>query len=157
MSTPCSIIVPNDKPDGKKYKWIYVHWDGTPDWTGVILHKYYNTEEKIKELISLGALSSLGPEIGTQIDMDDPFAYREVMNKQCIAYHRDRNDDLEINETNSLKDAAHFGYAYLWQNNKWNYCYGGKTSDLFKNKDFTEGLKKFDENLKRFDNFLKGN
>ena len=146
MSTPCSIIV----PEGNKYKWIYVHWDGTPDWAGVRLYMHYNTEEKVQQLIALGGLSVLDEEIGVQIDFDSS-AY-DGHGNQCVAYHRDRGDDLEINEANSLKEAAAYGYAYLWQDGKWYYCYNGRKSDLFANKDFLRGLKR--EGVKFTNNML---
>jgi len=39
---------------------IYCHYDGYLSHNGVILAKYYNNEEKIRKLISLGSLSFLG-------------------------------------------------------------------------------------------------
>ena len=134
MSTPCSIIVPN----GNKYRWIYVHYDGTPDRVGVTLYCNYKTDEKVNMLISLGALSSLGREIGEKVDFDKTDAYET--GSQCVAYFRDDDQDLEINESSSLNDACPFEFAYLWQNGKWIYYHNRRKSDLTKNKDFIRGL-----------------
>lgn len=40
---------------------IYCHWDGYLEHNGVILQKYYNTADKVEELLKLGNLSCLGP------------------------------------------------------------------------------------------------
>ena len=36
----------------------YHHWDGYPEWLGVILKQEYNTKEKVRELIDGGNMSS---------------------------------------------------------------------------------------------------
>ena len=36
----------------------YHHWDGYPEWLGVILKQEYNTKEKVAELIDGGNMSS---------------------------------------------------------------------------------------------------
>ena len=37
---------------------VYHHWDGYPEWLGVILNKHYNTDEAVRELIDGGDMSS---------------------------------------------------------------------------------------------------
>ena len=37
---------------------VYHHWDGYPEWLGVTLEEHYNTDEKVKELIDGGNMSS---------------------------------------------------------------------------------------------------
>ena len=49
---------------------IYCHWDGYPDNNGVILLEHYQDVEKIKQLIELGDISSLAPEIGEKHDFN---------------------------------------------------------------------------------------
>ena len=44
-------------PFGEKSKAIYVHWDGYPSHIMPILETYYNTPEKVEELLKLGNLS----------------------------------------------------------------------------------------------------
>ena len=41
-------------------EWIYCHWDGYYDWMGKVLYTFYSTDARVKALIGLGFLSSLG-------------------------------------------------------------------------------------------------
>ena len=47
------------REDGKVIS-IYCHWNGYTSYNGKILYKYYDTLDKVKKLIDLGSLSSLG-------------------------------------------------------------------------------------------------
>ena len=60
-------------------KGIYCHWDGYVEHNGVILQACYPSKEKVEELIGLGNISSLNETIET-----------------CVAYHRDRGEELEF-------------------------------------------------------------
>lgn len=86
------------------YKGIYCHWDGYPSNNGVLLLNNYNSLEAVKELVSMGFLSSLSKDIET-----------------CEFYQRDRNEDLDIYETNSKDDICDYfeEYTYLFENGKW--------------------------------------
>ena len=53
---------------------VYCHWDGYPEHNGKILIENYTTEEKVRELIGLGSISSLGAKIGEQ----HPFSKLEL-------------------------------------------------------------------------------
>lgn len=90
MSTNATIAVTN----GVMCKAVYLHWDGYLSWAGVMLHDYYATPEKVEQLISLGALSSirerLEPAFGEYHTFENP------MEDVTIAYHRDRDEPLEI-------------------------------------------------------------
>lgn len=55
MSTHATIAV----TDGTKCRAIYLHWDGYLSGAGAILHDYYDTKEKARQLIQLGGLSVL--------------------------------------------------------------------------------------------------
>lgn len=114
MSTNSSICMLSK--DGK-VKEIYCHWDGYMEHNGTILAKHYTDPKKVKELISLGALSFLGEEIIDKIVEKYGFDYRynpeaqkefseEELNsyKSTVAYHRDRGEDLEIFEYNNIND-----------------------------------------------------
>lgn len=37
---------------------VYHHWDGYPEWLGVTLNEHYNTDDKVRELIDGGNMSS---------------------------------------------------------------------------------------------------
>lgn len=71
-----SMIGIKDK-DGHGASLIYCHWDGYPNGVGDTLKQFYDTEEKVRELLELGDLSTLGN------DLDSSFAY-----------HRDRGEEL---------------------------------------------------------------
>lgn len=96
---------------------VYCHSDGYPEWNGRMLINYYNSEEKIAELISLGSISLLQPEIGTKHDFYE---------RTCTTfYHRDRDDPWENNKPVVLSDFDTWlnwcdeDYAYLWDNGRW--------------------------------------
>lgn len=67
---------------------IYCHWDGYLSYNGKILVENYTTEAKVRELIALGDLSSLGESIGEKVNFNDPAAHKD----QCVAYGRDRGE-----------------------------------------------------------------
>lgn len=82
MSTNSKIGILND--DGTVTA-IRCHWYGYLPYCGRMLHEHYTDEKKVRELVSLGYLSSLGPEIG--VKYDEP-AFRElsmsVMSARCV-------------------------------------------------------------------------
>ena len=65
---------------------IYCHWDGYLSNNGRILAENYTDEAKVRKLIALGNLSSLGPYIGNQHDFDN------APTLSCNAYGRDRGE-----------------------------------------------------------------
>jgi hypothetical protein len=79
---------------------IYCHWDGYLDNNGVILRDHYSDPFKLQQLIDLGDISSLGPEIGEQHSFEIPFNYgtpeytAEMERRQGITtfYGRDRGE-----------------------------------------------------------------
>ena len=54
---------------------IYCHWDGYLENNGKILYNHYVDPFKTRDLIDLGDVSSLGPDIGEKHDFDNPFPY----------------------------------------------------------------------------------
>ena len=56
---------------------VYCHWDGYPSYNGQLLYAFYNTPEKVNELISHGGISSLGMNIGEKISC--AYNYRNNM------------------------------------------------------------------------------
>ena len=65
---------------------IYCHWDGYLSHNGRILQESYTDEAKVRELIALGDISSLGAEIGTAHDFD------AAPRGECNSYARDRGE-----------------------------------------------------------------
>jgi hypothetical protein len=65
---------------------IYCHWDGYLSHNGRILQESYTDKAKVRELIALGDISSLGAEIGTAHDFND------APRNECNSYARDRGE-----------------------------------------------------------------
>jgi len=101
MATRSTISIKND--DGSVDS-IYCHNDGYPDDVGTLLLKNYTDKDKIRELISLGDISYLGPTTD--------------QNSTC-SYYRWRNDPLNINHHDNESDIELQEYNYLWKNDKW--------------------------------------
>ena len=123
MSTRSAIAIVHD--DGTVTS-IYCHNDGYPSYMFNMLNDNYLEEEKVKELINLGDLSSVAkyvnPPEGVRHTFDHP--YSDV----TIAYCRDRGEDYSIHRWTSLDDYLRNGfmfhgadYLYWYNDNKWNY------------------------------------
>ncbi len=65
---------------------IYCHWDGYLDNNGEILLKHYRDPHKLKALMDLGDLSSLGANVGSK------HAFDERVDDECTFYGRDRGE-----------------------------------------------------------------
>ena len=83
MGTRSTIGIQNE--DGS-VTGIYCHWDGYLSHNGRILAENYTDEAKVRELIGLGDISSLGAEIGTAHDFDN------APKGETNAYARDRGE-----------------------------------------------------------------
>jgi hypothetical protein len=70
---------------GEKVKSVYCHWDGYLDHNGVILLGHYYDSAKVNNLVALGDLSSLRPELGEKHAFGDKVDC-------CTFYGRDRNE-----------------------------------------------------------------
>jgi hypothetical protein len=138
MATRSSISIRN--PDGS-YTGVYCHWDGYLSHNGRILEENYTTEEKIRELMALGSISSLREEIGEQhpfdspIMMDDAAYLADVLyGRMTTAYGRDRGetDVAAITRPTLHLLMEHIGqeYNYVWEDGSWKVrCY--HTDDEF--------------------------
>lgn len=104
-------------PEGK-IRSIYSHWDGYPECNGKILVDNYTDQEKIEALIALGSVSALGAEIGQQQDFDDRSSQKK---EWTLAYHRDRGEQLSIQEYDDIPSWIDDmeEYAYLWNGQDW--------------------------------------
>ena len=103
-------------------KAIYVHFDGYPSGVGHKLKMFYNTAEKVEELLNLGDLSIL----------DDLIGEKQIPGKRrpgtCLAYGRDYDEvDVEAKFFPSISlwlpyysDAQ---YAYLFNGGVWEIVY----------------------------------
>jgi hypothetical protein len=78
---------------------VYCHWDGYLDHNGKILQEHYSDPFKLRELIDLGDLSSLRPNIGTQhafshfeLRAEEVAGYKKLTEDMCTFYGRDRKE-----------------------------------------------------------------
>lgn len=98
---------------------IYCHWDGYPEHVGKILMEFYSNPDKVKDLIELGSISSLGPIL----EPDGPHSFESPLPGVVVAYHRDREEDLVIEEHSSVPvffngDIQQYGYLFT-QEGEW--------------------------------------
>jgi hypothetical protein len=91
---------------------VYCHWDGYLAHNGKMLMEYYSNPFILRDLIDLGSLSSLRPQIGTK----HPFSmfeanmtqdeYANLYRDMCTFYGRDRGEGQY--EATYFKDYLHF-------------------------------------------------
>lgn len=120
MATRSRISIQNDNGTIDS---IYCHWDGYPSYNGRLLLKYYSNEEKIRELIALGNISSLKEKANPNKDFEHSFV--KPQDDVTIAYHRDRQEEFRmskfINEAHLIghKNKSGEEFNYLWKDNAW--------------------------------------
>jgi len=99
--------------------YIYCHNDGYPSYNGRILIEHYTTVDKVKELLALGDLSSLGENIGSKHD------WRNPPEKECNAYGRDRGEKRAGARNKLFQDLLNddnVDYVYVFDGDYWE-CY----------------------------------
>lgn len=141
MSTRCVIAMKN--PD-QTVSGVYCHFDGYPDGVGKCLLDHYQDEEKVKALLALGSLSSLGERVAPE--PGEEHSFERPVEGITVAYHRDRGEKLcqaqtWANQDIMLKktpDSCWAEYCYLWAGSWYvGVCWSGKwyrLADCFKNK-----------------------
>lgn len=116
-------------------KTIYCHWDGYLAWAGRILLESYNTEDRVRELLSLGDISSLGEstepstavaEYGFDYFVDERFRALDKPTQNMMkgednfhttAYHRDRGEawkDVKPATYPSIDEINGMEYTYVF-------------------------------------------
>ena len=138
MSSRCLIVYEDNA--------IYCHFDGYPSYVGMVLKHRYKDEDKIKELISHGDISSLGLEIGSKDGKKETvhWEHGQAMS-ECSFYHRDFPDE-ELNiETidhntyiNDLAErySAEYVYVYSKKDRSWNAFH---VTDIYPNDEAGPG------------------
>jgi hypothetical protein len=83
---------------GDKVKSVYCHWDGYLEHNGQILQEHYNSA-KANNLVALGDLSSLRPELGEkhafsqfELRAEEVAGYKLLTENWCTFYGRDRGE-----------------------------------------------------------------
>jgi len=96
MGTRSMIAIQN--PYSKDIRAVYCHWDGYLEHNGAILQKHYSASPKVNNLIALGDISSLRPEIGEKHDfsrLDSTLPekeYEALYGNMTTFYGRDRGE-----------------------------------------------------------------
>jgi hypothetical protein len=115
---------------GENCKSVYAHWDGYIAHNGVILFEHYDSV-KTNELVSLGDVSSLRPEIGVK----RPFSrfdttmsdneFDSLYGNMCTFYGRDRGENTTFKTHTSYKDFYEYynnsgcEYLYIMKDGVW--------------------------------------
>ena len=129
MGTRSMIAIQN--PYSKDVRAVYCHWDGYLEHNGSLLQKHYSNSAKVNNLIALGDLSSLRPEIGEkhafsklEVPMDGE-AYDKLYGNMTTFYGRDRGETgSEFRVFPTLKKAEDYyegswcEYLYLFKYKK---------------------------------------
>ena len=111
---------------------VYCHWDGYLEHNGKILREHYSDPFKLRELVDLGDISSLGIEIGEkhafsqfELRAEEVQAYKELTENWTTFYGRDRGETgVSQRMFKSFADYKakfqHEEYAYILRNDgKW--------------------------------------
>jgi hypothetical protein len=92
---------------------VYCHWDGYLVHNGKILLENYSNPFILRDLIDLGSLSSLRPQIGTKHPFSyfdvpgmTPEEYYKLYSDMCTFYGRDRGEGQS--DANYFKDFADY-------------------------------------------------
>lgn len=115
--------------DGKIVS-VYCHWDGYPSAKGPILTKFYDTLEKVKELVSGGDMSSLYEKCSGC----DGHSFDSPVDGQTIYYGRDRGEE-DVGPKTSATLLDYFDlvndsggeYLYLFADGEWKYACAGSS------------------------------
>ena len=123
MSTNSTITVRTAENERKS---IYCHWDGYPQFNGNMLMQHYSDYEKAKELVELGDLSSLAPNIHPSTSTHS-FDYKEE--GVCVFYGRDRGEEgTEPAVLSNAESIDNSEFNYYFDGEKW-FC-NGKLMEL---------------------------
>ena len=100
---------------------VYHHWDGYPEWLGVTLRQHYNTDEKVRELIDGGDMSSCYSDNEYDNEKQD-----WVKRDPAPSYYSERGEDAPPRHSQTLTELAEIDcgeeFVYLWFMGEWN-CY----------------------------------
>ena len=147
MSTRSMICM---KDEGDKYKCIYCHSDGYLEHNGAILIDHYKDKEKLMELLELGSISYLQPNVHPDPTRPHSFDYDQRQEGVVVAYCRDRGETKEEARLLTLDDLwddqSWIEYVYLFdEDEEWKYLsYPLSVSQI---KDVAEDLDKYYKSL----------
>lgn len=116
MSTRSAII----EKTANGYRGIYCHFDGYVTGVGKTLHEHYRDPDKIRRLIDLGDIASLGE----RVEPEGEHSYDRREEGTTVAYCRDRGEPMDKPAAGATaeavaKDIGHNGYVYVWEDGRW--------------------------------------
>lgn len=140
-----SLIGTWDRATGS-VRMIYCHSDGYIEWVGVRLARSYSTSTRVRKLLALGALYSLGDYLSFEDRRRVPFteeelammsrlgvypaaahSYSNPLSEVTVAFHRDRDDQLDRafrlrmsrGDILDAADDARAEFVYLYDGSTW--------------------------------------
>ena len=124
MSTNATIsYVTRDKDSNViQIQSVYLHWDGYPEYAFNVLKEHYTDPKKIQALMDLGSLSVLDKNV----DCPKGHSFNTPIDNYCIAYHRDRGEDLTISVYSTIEALK----EYVKGMPCYNYIYDGEWKQL---------------------------
>jgi hypothetical protein len=134
MSTRGTIAI---KELNGEYTYIYNHHDSYLDGVGIILKQNYMNVEKVKALINLGSLSSIGVTIEENSKTYKEHLALPVQQRGTVAYFRDVNrwedygcskiewEEVKPSKTNNINEVCgnDFTYVFDTEKNQWFVAY----------------------------------
>ncbi|MDD2434838.1 MAG: hypothetical protein PHO63_01135 [Bacilli bacterium] len=104
---------------------IYCHWDGYPEYNGSILFNHYSNINKLNQLIKLGDMSSLQPNLYPKKDEEHGFGVNDGERQKDVSlfYNRDREEDWKRTQPSFSKNLKRYkedckltdcNFAYLF-------------------------------------------
>ena len=118
MATRCRIGLMLE--DGT-VKHSYCHYDGYPEGVGSTLVQHYNTEDKVKELVSFGDMSYLA----SVVHPDGEHNFEKPEQGVTVFYNRDRGEtDVDsvvttMDEYLSVQYSSCIDYLYVFIGSNW--------------------------------------
>ena len=113
-------------------KSVYCHWDGYLEHNGAILQEHYGSA-KANNLVALGDLSSLKPEIGEkhafsqfELRAEEVAGFKLLTENMCTFYDRDRGEegvefksDLTFEAFYDRAEGCGSEWYYVMKNGTW--------------------------------------
>lgn len=136
MATRSRIAI--EKKDGTVES-IYCHWDGYPENNGIILVENYKDHKKVQDLIDLGDISNLAPNV--EADPDTGHTFNNPVDGVVVAYGRDRGE-TGVDKKSHISvldffngDIEEYGYMFT-QEGKWLVKSWGRDNQPCKVEDY---------------------
>ena len=114
-----------ERPNGQVVV-AYCHYDGYPEYNGVILNENYNTPQKAEELANQGYFVALKPNLKDSLERGGTSKEAPMIYHSLHSYLNDIQWDIE--------------WIYIFKRGQWYVCEGMEVDDNYKilDKDFIE-------------------